>query len=445
MLISLLASVVLVTPSTSFLPRDDPPPAQQSQDSARIAELERALAAVQARLTELERSRADEAAARTQERAAAEAQAAALLDEIDALKKAGGGAGDSWRDRLTVGGYGEFHVNLPEGHGGDQFDIHRFVLYLGWRFEDWIQLYSETEIEHGFVEDDNGEIAIEQLYLDFLLNQNVNIRVGRLLAPLGIVNQRHEPTTFNGVERPAFETFVIPTTWWLDGAGVWGEISPSVKYQLYLSGGLDGTGFDSIEGIRGGRLEERPSAHDLALSGRVDWYTGGANALRLGLSGFGGGLDNGDEGADPGVDADIAIVSADAEYQIGRFDFRGVWAFEKIDGARDLSTVTGVPISSEIDGWYVEAAYHWLPESWKTGRMERADAIVFARYDDVDTQRDVPSGLTADPAGDRNEITLGLSYFPTTNVVLKADYRIRNDDSSADLPEQLDFGVGFRF
>ena len=37
--------------------------------------------------------------------------------------------------------------------------------------------------------DDNGEIAIEQLYIDFLLRPGFNVRAGRILVPIGIVNE----------------------------------------------------------------------------------------------------------------------------------------------------------------------------------------------------------------------------------------------------------------
>ena len=34
-----------------------------------------------------------------------------------------------------------------------------------------------------------------------------------MLAPVGIINERHEPPSFHGVERPFVDTFIIPTTW----------------------------------------------------------------------------------------------------------------------------------------------------------------------------------------------------------------------------------------
>ncbi len=353
--------------------------------------------------------------------------------------------------RFHWGGYGEQHFNLPEG-GGAQFDIHRFVFYFGYDFSDSIQLHSEFELEHGFVEDDNGELAIEQLYTDFRLAPSTHLWVGRVLAPLGIVNLRHEPPSFNGVERPSVETLVLPSTWYVDGLGISSEFTPALRYQAFLTSSMDGTGFSALEGIRGGRQEERPSANELGLSGRLDFYPLDSLATdtreqswRIGLSGFYGGLDNGDEGVDPGVDAELSILSLDTEYSIDRLDLRAVGALEHIDGAAELSSATGESISSVITGWYVEAAWHWLPEAWKTGKHGWSDAIAFARYDDIDTQADVPNGLTADPRGDRNEWTLGIGLYPLPNLVLKADYQWRDSESDTQPHNQFNLGIGWSF
>ncbi|MDA3923932.1 MAG: hypothetical protein PF904_04445 [Kiritimatiellae bacterium] len=100
-------------------------------------------------------------------------------------------------EKMSFGGYGEMHANFNQGEGGDYFDIHRLVLYLGYDFADWIKLNSEIEIEHAYASSDEsngGEVGIEQLYVDFLLHESFNLRAGRVLAPLGITNQRHEPT-----------------------------------------------------------------------------------------------------------------------------------------------------------------------------------------------------------------------------------------------------------
>ncbi len=368
----------------------------------------------------------------------------ALLQEMEEWKRSGAGQKPpSWTDRFTFGGYGEIHYNSENSPGNEQIDLARIVAYVGYRFADWIQFHSEIEIEHGLsAPDAGGEVSVEQAHVDFLFKDSLNARVGRFLTPLGIINQTHEPTTFNGVNRPAFDTFVIPTTWSTDGLGIFGQLSESWKSQLYRGSSLDGSGFDPIDGLGEGRQEERPGMSEPAISGRLDWYPGAQGGdLRIGTSFFGGGVDNGPQGVNPGIDADVEIYSADVQYSPGAWDFRGVYAYDKINGAASI----GNNVASAIDGYYVEAARHILPEAWKHGRLEKADLVAFARYDAVDTQASMPDGVPRDPKGNRDEITVGLSFFPTTGLVLKADYQMRDDDSPEGLPERFNLGIGWSF
>ena len=60
-----------------------------------------------------------------------------------------------------------------------------------------------------------------------------------MLVPMGIVNEYHEPTTFNGVERPSLDSKIVPTTWREIGMGVSGRINnASIRYQAYLMNGF---------------------------------------------------------------------------------------------------------------------------------------------------------------------------------------------------------------
>jgi len=137
-----------------------------------------------------------------------------LSREVTQLADTPGPAADPVLEKLHFGGYGEVHANFAEGDGADLIDLHRLVMYLGYDFADWIQFKSEIELEHGYVTDGaDGEVAVEQAHFDFLFSESFNIRAGRILTPLGIINKWHEPTLFNSVERPSFAKYIIPTTW----------------------------------------------------------------------------------------------------------------------------------------------------------------------------------------------------------------------------------------
>jgi hypothetical protein len=368
-----------------------------------------------------------------------------LSTKVDELGTAGAPSRNTAFDKLHVGAYGELHANFGEADDPDLIDLHRLVLYLGYDFSDWIRFHSEWEIEHGFVADGaGGEFVIEQAYFDFLLSEELNIRAGRVLTPLGIINKWHEPTLFNSVERPSFAKFIIPSTWSSDGVGIFGRISESLSYEAYVVGGLDGSQFNATSGIRDGRIKERPSLHEPAVTGRLDYYAFRADpdrSLRIGLSGYYGGLDNGNEGINPGISGDIGILSADFQYTAGKFDFLGAVAHTQIDGAKKIGSGT----AEEIFGWYLEGAYHIMPDEWKKGKLAKSDAVVFLRYDDFDTQYRMPDGVSPNPAGDRTEWTIGAAFWPTPNFVIKADYQIP-DDATGDNPgHKINLGIGFAF
>ena len=371
----------------------------------------------------------------------------ALEGRIDAMDRTKASPGGSWADRFTLGGYGEMHANFGEGSAPDQFDIHRLVAYVGYTFSDWIRFSSEVELEHAFVSSgSDGEISIEQAFLDFLLSDPVNIRFGRVLVPVGITNRKHEPPTFYGVERPSFDRVILPTTWFADGIGVFGGLAPSLKYELYLVSGLDGSQFGAVNGIRDGRIKERASLHEPAVTGRLDFFpfvrwAGPPGFLRLGASAYYGGVDNGNQGDNPGIDGEVRILSGDFEYTVSKLDFRGAVAHEQIQGAREIGNGT----ASEIFGWYLEAGVRLFPESWKKGKLAKSDAAVFARYDDFDTQHQMPDGVAKNPAGDRQEWTFGASFFLTPTLVAKGDVQFRDDASGNDLPTLINFGLGWQF
>lgn len=435
-------------------------------DKATIKALEEKLNALLNEVSSL-RQEVDQLRAQQME---GQAQQDMVLQELDEIKAQGVAADDemAWFRRFTLGGYGEIHYNNIEGtvgtEGRDFVDIHRFVLFAGYKFNDWISLESETELEHAYILDDDkvgtegeGYLLIEQLYVNFLIDERFNVRVGRLLMPLGIINQHHEPTSFYGVERPTVDNLIIPSTWHAEGISAYGNILSNLRYQLYVTNGLDGTKFTAMDGIRPGRMREQPSFNDVAFSGRLDWFplanieTDLQQDLRLGASFFTGGVDNVNKGRDRGAPGDVTIYSADAQYSIWKLDFRGVVAYTELDDADELNVFLGRDpnggnnVADEMFGWYVETALRFWPDSWKTGAWENTEAAIFARYEEYDTQYSMPSGYARNARGDRQDTTIGLSFYPTDNLVIKGDYQWKDDASDTERANQWNLGIGWQF
>src|SRR5881296_298752 len=181
------------------------------------------------------------------------------------------------QERTTVGGYGEVHYTNPTGPKTPAVvNLARFVVYLAHSFDDRLAFRSELEVENAKLEGGKagGEVSLEQAYLDYRVADALTIRTGLVLAPIGIINETHEPPTFNGVGRPGFDHDVIPTTWREIGIGAVGTIpgGAGLAYRVYLVNGLKAEGFDAVEGIREGRQEgQNASFTNPSFTGRLEW------------------------------------------------------------------------------------------------------------------------------------------------------------------------------
>lgn len=320
-------------------------------------------------------------------------------------------------DGLSFGGYGEFLGQVIEGSDKDNVDALRWVLYFGNRLSDrWI-FNSEIELEHGTTDassatsDSSGSVSVEFAYLDHLLTDDVVLRGGTVLVPLGFVNERHEPTTFLPSARPVTETRIIPSTWRANGLGGYGQVG-DVAWTAYVLNGLDGQDFDA-SGLRGGRQKaNRASIENIAFAGKADYV--GAPGVTLG-----GALFHGDSGVGGPEDLTTTIFDLHAEWNEGPWSVRALWANALVDDTAAFNTRTGENLAERLTGWYVEAGFDLLSLA-DTAPGQSLD--VFVRYEDVDTQADLADGFTATGGVDDTFTTVGLNYRPLDQVVLKADH-----------------------
>ena len=346
----------------------------------------------------------------------------------------------------TVGGYGEIHYANPSGpNSPGEVNVKRFVLYLAHTFNDRLAFHSELEVEDAKIEggESGGEVALEQAYLDYRLSAAATLRAGLVLVPVGIINETHEPPTFNGVARPTFDRDVIPTTWREIGVGAVGSVPglQGLGYRVYLVNGLKAEGFSAVSGIRGGRQEgQEASFANPSLTGRLEWVGPG---LRLGGSFWYGGSANQAPGLDTGTFANgVALLSADARYDLGPFMFRGVVATIHIAGAEAINAAFAGQVGNRITGGYLEGAYNVL-SALAPGTSQRLNA--FVRHERYNTQAGVPAGVTADGTLARRFTTFGASYKPVYNVVFKADYQLQRNSAGAGELDVVSLGVGYQF
>jgi len=350
------------------------------------------------------------------------------------------------QEHTTIGGYGEVHYTNASGRNTPGVvDLKRFVVYLAHTFDDRLVFRSELEVEDAKVEPGGtaGELEVEQAFLDYRLADWLTLRTGLVLVPVGIINETHEPPTFNGVARPAFDQDVIPTTWREIGVGAAGSIpgGSGLAYRLYLVNGLRAAGFSADAGIREGSGEgQEASFANPSLTGRLEWARPG---LKVGASFWYGGTANADSVLGTGsFAAPLTLVAADARYDVGAASFRGEVANISLSDAGAIDARYGAQIGSRLAGGYLEAAYNVLA-ALAPGSSQKLNA--FVRHERYDMQAAVPAGITKDESLDRRITTFGLTYKPTWNTAFKGDYRLVRNAAGVGEDEVLSLGIGFQF
>ncbi len=345
---------------------------------------------------------------------------------------------DAVPNGMTFGGYGEILYNQPDT-GNGEIDVQRLILLFGYKFDDRTQFVTEVEYEHV------KEVYIEQAFVNYSLTNSLNIRAGLMLVPMGIINEYHEPTTFNGVERPSIDNKLVPSTWREIGIGLAGRSDVmSFRYQVYVFNGFLSHNGDQglIKGSNGLRSGRQKGAEVVTktpnLSMKIDYY--GINGLRLGLSGYFGKTQAVDELLNQeGSTVGVSMIGLDARYSFRKFTARGQFITSSFDDTYQYNDLTGKDFASAMSGYYIEGAYNFLPLS------NRQRLFGFVRYENFDTHATVPANVVRNNAYHRKEITTGLSYHLAPGVVFKADYQFKSTAKTDTDSGQFNMGVGVWF
>jgi hypothetical protein len=97
------------------------------------------------------------------------------------------------------------------------------------------------------------------------------------------------------------------------------------------------------------------------------------------------------------------------------------------------------PVPTKTRGVYFEAAYDVLHPFGLSQQL-----LPFARIEHYDTQAGVPDGYAPSPIWSAREYTFGASFRPIQQIVLKADYQLRNRKLGFD-ETQVNVGAGFMY
>ena len=386
---------------------------------------------------------------------------------------------------FSVSGYGVIHYShfdweLDPGRRA-AIDVERFVIAPKYRINDTIRLESELEFEHGgtgstmefdkFEEfgefeteiEKGGEIIVEKLAAVFSFQPSLNLRVGHIIVPVGLVAKRHRPQHYFTTTRPEAEAHIIPTIWHETGIEIFGSLG-SLNYQAQIVNGLDSTGFSSRHWIvRGHQLRfETINAEAPAFVGRLD-YVFNENAT-IGISGYYGDTAANRPKPDVDFDAHVGIASIHGFYEMNAVKIRGLFLWGMLENADQLSKVNRTlsnnlnakrtPIGSSALGWYIEAGYDILsPFRQSNNSTEHEDLQdtppdqvldVFARYDSYDTMASVEGIIFDNPRWERTAWTFGVNYHVHPKMVFKSHYSLRRL-AAKDKNRENTFSLGFGF
>lgn len=329
----------------------------------------------------------------------------------------------------VISGYGSFKYNNNPTLGTATANIDRVVIFIGHKFTKKISFFSEIEVADAKVVGGKagGEVALEQAFLKFDIKRNMYLTAGLFIPRIGIINENHLPTTFNGNDRPYVETFIIPATWREIGVGLYGTSNkiPGLNYSLALVNGLNSAGFTSGTGIADGRFEGgNAMTKSLAVTGALLYYY---KNFRAQVSGYFGGsaglpkfqadslqLESGAFGTN------VRLVEANLQYNTKKLSFRGLITYINIPKAGDLNRAYANNTPEGILGGYLEASYNLTPKSSKSW-------IVFTRYENLNMNFQLPSDGTGiyNDAHNQQYLIAGLGFQPIKGVFVKLDYNYR--------------------
>ncbi len=334
--------------------------------------------------------------------------------------------------QTVLSGYGQAKVQYDLRYRTGEANLTRNVLFIGHKFSRRVYFFSELELENAGVSSTGGfkgEISMEQLFLKFNINRDIYLTAGLFIPRIGIINENHLPTTFNGNDRTFVETFIIPATWRELGIGLYGNSRriPGLNYSFAVLNGLNSAGFKNGTGIADGRFEgSQATASNIAITGALLYYY---RNFRLQASGYFGGtaglvkrvadslqLKSGAFGTP------LGLVEANAQYHKNGLAIKALAVSAHLPDAFRVNRAYANNTPSSMMGAYAEAGYNIL-KIWSDGTTK--NLTLFLRYEWMDLNRTLPSNGIINPTLRKTYVVTGITFQPTQGVMVKLDYVMR--------------------
>lgn len=310
------------------------------------------------------------------------------------------------------------NVDFEDFHREDNmFDAESIEFIFRGSITPRLEFHGELEFERAASvgEERGGSIEFERAYIDYLINEYINVRAGVLMVPFGRYNQEHFAPFRDLADRPLVDKEIIPTDWVDVGAGFFGNIpltdEITLDYEVYLINGftddITDKGFrDAIPGFGSDNNNNKAGVGRMLLNPHP--------GIELGLSGYFGKYDK--------EDNDAAGIGIDWKAIHGPFELIGEYAFFNLEsGLNDV----GMSVPDEMHGFYIQTNYHFWPkflDNTFLGRQFDFPTLTGAfRYGVIEIDDDGDAN-----SGDNRErrYTIGLNYRPVETFVIKLEYQI---------------------
>ena len=324
----------------------------------------------------------------------------------------------------SIGGYGELHYNRSKsGDDADttKMDFHRFIIYYGYSWTENWSFKSEVELEHNVVADGEGELELEQAFVNYHTDK-FGFQAGVILPSVGLINEYHEPSLFLSVERPDYSKYVIPTTWFGNGFALYGSLS-GINWRVAVLEDMDGENIGA--GIRSGRGKGyKTTAYDFVKNISLNYS--GISGLRLAGSYT---MNNAPIDNNP----DSTVSFGLGEFNI-KYDAKNIYAVLEFGNISYKNNPDGYTSSG---GYYLDLGYNVADMVGLDGKL-----MPWFRYSDYNR------GTTDGTVNQDKHYSIqrfGLTYWPISNVAFKFDYGAHKTESDEEAKTQINVGVGYNF
>lgn len=406
-----------------------------------ISELKEQITAMQQRIEVLEKNRSAKTETATPETGAGESPAVwqekigDLEEEVVFLRERQESFFQKLDDLVHINLYATLEYESFE-NTNQTFDARNIELLGNARLTSRLTAGFEIEFERTAVTsagDRQGEVEVEQGWVEYRINRYFNPRLGVVLVPFGKFNLEHFDPMRDLTARPIAMRRVVPTTWGEAGAGFTGDLSLGellksggdwmldMNYQFYLINGL--TDAFSDTGMRGARgAFGTDNNNNLAAVGRLG-IVPFANQ-EIGLSMYYGDYDEND-GSLSGFDVDWDFI-------LGPLELIGEYAFFNPEngGLQNGSSTLRVP--DALRGGYIQANYHFwfdvLNETFLGRDFSSPTMTLVLRYGEARIEDDADAG-TGD--NDEERWTVGINYRPVEAMVFKFEYQFNDTNNEA--------------